>query len=109
MGIEEIATKRDLAEMERRIMEALADFHVKPEKDKSLDTEQATRHIGAKSKSTLYKLTSSGEIAYYKVGKCNVYKESDLDRFLATRRKASAAEISATVTRRSLGKRTSNV
>lgn len=32
MGIEEIATKRDLAEMERRIMEALADFHVKPER-----------------------------------------------------------------------------
>lgn len=104
MGIEEIATKQDLLDMERRIMDALSGINANPEDDPCFDMEGAAKYINAKM-STLYKLTSSGEIAYYKVGKSNVLRKSDLDRYLATRRRASAQEISGMVTRRSLVKR----
>lgn len=91
MDIAEIATKQDLAEMEQRILQALIGKLGK--KDRNLNIDEAVAHIKAKNRSTLYKLTSSGEIPCYKVGKANVYRESDLDRYLARHRKASNEEI----------------
>ena len=95
MGIDEIATKQDitkmLSETEQRILQALTGKLGK--KDRNLSIDEAVAHIKAKNRSTLYKLTSSGEIPCYKVGKTNVYKESDLDRYMARHRKASNEEI----------------
>lgn len=59
MNLEEIATKKDLAEMEQRIIQALSSK--KLEKDKPLDMDEAADYIHAK-RSTLYKLTAAGEI-----------------------------------------------
>lgn len=90
MNLEEIATKKDLAEMEQRIIQALSSK--KLEKDKPLDMDEAADYINAK-RSTLYKLTAAGEIAYHKSGKKNVFRIADLDRYLASRRKSSIEEI----------------
>ena len=93
MSIDEIATKKDLADMEKRILEALLG---KPKQDDGcIGMEDAVKYIGAKSKSALYKLTSSGKIAYHKVGKMNTFKKADLDKYLARHRKSSNDEISA--------------
>ena len=66
MNTEEIATKCDLAKMEQRILQAISD-KVKT-KDRTLNIDEAVKHIRAKNRSTIYKLTSSGELAYQKVG-----------------------------------------
>jgi len=93
MGFEEIATKADLAEMECRILQAI---HRKVEsKDRTLNIDEAVKHISAKNRGTIYKLTSSGELAYQKVGKALVFWESDLNRYLARHRKSSNEEIEA--------------
>ncbi len=91
MGFEEIATKADLAEMERHILQAILD-KVKT-KDRTLNIDEAVKHIKAKSRGTIYKLTSSGELAYLKVGKSLVFWESDLNRYLARQRRSSNEEI----------------
>ena len=91
MNTEEIATKCDLAKMEQRILQAISD-KVKT-KDRTLNIDEAVKHIHAKNRSTIYKLTSSGELAYQKVGKSLVFWESDLNRLLARRRKPSNEEI----------------
>lgn len=91
MGFEDIATKSDLAEMERRILQAILD-KVKT-KDRTLNIDEAVKHIKAKNRGTIYKLTSSGELAYLKVGKALVFWESDLNRYLARHRKSSNEEI----------------
>ena len=91
MNIEEIATKGDLAEMERHILQAILD-KVKT-KDRTLNIDEAVKHIKAKNRGTIYKLTSSGELAYLKVGKSLVFWESDLNRYLARLRKPSNEEI----------------
>ncbi len=93
MGFEEIATKADLAEMERHILQAILD-KVKT-KDRTLNIDEAVKHIKAKNRGTIYKLTSSGELAYLKVGKSLVFWESDLNRYLARLRRPSNEEISA--------------
>lgn len=91
MGFEEIATKADLAEMECRILQAI---HGKVEsKDRTLNIDEAVKHISAKNRGTIYKLTSSGELAYQKVGKALVFWESDLNRYSARHRKSSNEEI----------------
>ncbi len=91
MGFEEIATKADLAEMECRILQAIRG---KVEsKDRTLNIDEAVKHISAKNRGTIYKLTSSGELAYQKVGKALVFWESDLNRYLARHRKSSNEEI----------------
>lgn len=93
MNLEEIVTKKDLLEMEKRILNALLS---KPKQDDGcISMDDAVKYIGAKSKSALYKLTSSGKIAYHKVGKLNAFKKSDLDKYLARHRKSSNDEISA--------------
>ena len=93
MNLEEIVTKKDLLEMEKRILAALLG---KPQQDDGcISMEDAVKYIGAKSKSALYKLTSSGKIAYHKVGKMNTFKKADLDKYLAHHRKSSNDEISA--------------
>lgn len=94
MNTEEIATKGDLAEMEQRILQAISD-KVKT-KDRTLNIDEAVKHIRAKNRSTIYKLTSSGELAYQKVGKALVFWESDLNRYLARHRKSSNHELAAT-------------
>ena len=95
MDIGEIATKQDVAKMlletEQRILKALLGNLGK--KDRTLNIDEAVAHIKAKNRGTLYKLTSSGEIPCYKVGKSNVYKESDLDRYLSRHRKSSKEEL----------------
>lgn len=95
MNVGEIATKQDVAEMlskmEQRILQALLGKLGK--KDRNLSIDEAVAHIKAKNRGTLYKLTSSGEIPCYKVGKANVYRESDLDRYLARHRKSSNEEL----------------
>lgn len=91
MNIEEIATKKDLEEMEKRIIAALSS---RQRNEETLDIDSACAYIKAK-KSQMYKLTSSGEIAFCKIGKSNVFKVSDLDRYLARKRRASNAEISS--------------
>lgn len=91
MDLEEIATKADLAEMERRIIQALSAQKV--EKERCLDIDEAAKYIKAKGRSTMYKLTSSGELAYCKVGKSNVFRISDLDKYLERKRKSSVEEI----------------
>lgn len=91
MNTEEIATKGDLAEMEQRILQAIFD-KVKT-KDRTLNIDEAVKHIRAKNRSTIYKLTSSGELAYQKVGKALVFWESDLNHYLARHRKPSNEEI----------------
>lgn len=91
MGFEEIATKADLAEMERHILQAILD-KVKT-KDRTLNIDEAVKHIKAKNRGTIYKLTSSGELAYLKVGKSLVFWESDLNRYLARQRRSSNEEI----------------
>lgn len=98
MNIEEIATKKDLEEMEKRIIAAMSS---RQRNEETLDIDSACAYIKAK-KSQMYKLTSSGEIAFCKVGKSNVFKVSDLDRYLARKRRASNAEIQSSVTLRSL-------
>lgn len=98
MNIEEIATKKDLEEMEKRIIAAMSS---RQRNEETLDIDSAFSYIKAK-KSQMYKLTSSGEIAFCKVGKSNVFKVSDLDRYLARKRRASNAEIQSSVTLRSL-------
>ena len=93
MGFEEIATKADLAEMECRILQAI---HGKVgSKDRTLNIDEAVKHIKAKNRGTIYKLTSSGELAYLKVGKSLVFWESDLNRYLARQRRSSNEELSA--------------
>jgi len=96
MDIEEIATKTDvakmLAETERRILQALLG---KATNDECLNTDDAVRYIKAENRSTIYKLTHSGQLAYHKVGKRNVFRKSDLDRYLARHRKSSNEEIEA--------------
>ena len=91
MNTEEIATKGDLAEMERRILQAI--LGKTETKDRNLKIDEAVEYIRAKSRNTIYKLTSSGELAYHKVGKNNVFRKSDLDRYLARHRKSSSEEI----------------
>lgn len=93
MNTEEIATKGDLAEMEQRILQAIFD-KVKT-KDRTLNIDEAVKHIRAKNRSTIYKLTSSGELAYLKVGKSLVFWESDLNRYLARQRRSSNDELAA--------------
>lgn len=41
----------------------------------------------------MYKLTSSGELAYHKVGRANVFRIEDLDSYLESKRKSSVNEI----------------
>ena len=94
MNTEEIATKGDLAQMECRILQAILD-KVKA-KDRTLNIDEAVKHIKAKNRGTIYKLTSSGELAYQKVGKALVFWESDLNRYLARHRKSSNHEFAAT-------------
>lgn len=94
MNTEEIATKGDLAEMEQRILQAISD-KVKT-KDRTLNIDEAVKYISAKNRSTIYKLTSSGELAFQKVGKALVFWESDLNRYLARHRKSSNEELAAT-------------
>ena len=91
MNTEEIATKGDLAEMERRILQAISD-KVKT-KDRTLKIDAAVKYISAKNRGTIYKLTSSGELAFQKVGKELVFWESDLNRYLARHRRSSNEEI----------------
>lgn len=51
MGFEEIATKADLAEMECRILQAI---HGKVEsKDRTLNIDEAVKHISAKNRGTI--------------------------------------------------------
>lgn len=91
MNLEEIATKADLASMEKRIIQALATQKI--EKGRTLNIDEAAKYINAKSRSTMYKLTSSGELAYHKVGRANVFLIEDLDRYLESKRKSSVNEI----------------
>ena len=91
MNLEEIATKADLAAMEKRIIQALATQKI--EKERTLNIDEAAKYINAKSRSTMYKLTSSGELAYHKVGRANVFLIEDLDRYLESKRKSSVNEI----------------
>jgi excisionase family DNA binding protein len=91
MNLEEIATKADLAAMEKRIIQALATQKI--EKKRTLNIDEAAKYINAKSRSTMYKLTSSGELAYHKVGRANVFLIEDLDRYLESKRKSSVNEI----------------
>ncbi len=91
MNLEEIATKADLAAMEKRIIQALATQKI--EKRRTLNIDEAAKYINAKGRSTMYKLTSSGELAYHKVGRANVFLIEDLDRYLESKRKSSANEI----------------
>ena len=100
MNIEEIVTKKDLAEMEQRILQAISDKA--KTKDRTLNIDEAVKHIRAKNRSTIYKLTSSGEIAYLKVGKSLVFWESDLNRYLARKRKSSNDELAATAALRAV-------
>lgn len=100
MGFEEIATKADLAEMERHILQAILD-KVKT-KDRTLNIDEAVKHIKAKNRGTIYKLTSSGELAYLKVGKSLVFWESDLNRYLARQRRSSNEEIESKATLHSI-------
>ena len=93
MDIEEIATKKDLLDMERRIIQALSKKSM--DQNQVLDIDEAAKYIHAK-RSTLYKLTANNEISFSKVGKKNVFKIKDLDKFLTTRRKASNNEITET-------------
>lgn len=98
MNLEDIVTKKDLEEMEKRIIAALSS---RQRNEETLDIDSACDYIKAK-KSQMYKLTSSGEIAYHKIGKANVFRKVDLDRYLARKRRASNAEIQSSVTMRSL-------
>lgn len=91
MNLEEIATKADLAAMEKRIIQALATQKI--EKKRTLNIDEAAKYINAKGRSTMYKLTSSGELAYHKVGRANVFLIEDLDRYLESKRKSSVNEI----------------
>lgn len=91
MDLEEIATKADLAAMEKRIIQALATQKI--EKKRTLNIDEAAKYINAKGRSTMYKLTSSGELAYHKVGRANVFLIEDLDRYLESKRKSSVNEI----------------
>ena len=91
MNLEEIATKSDLAAMEKRIIQALATQKI--EKKRTLNIDEAAKYINAKGRSTMYKLTSSGELAYHKVGRANVFLIEDLDRYLESKRKSSVNEI----------------
>ena len=95
MDIGEIATKQDVAKMlletEQRILKAILG-KIKFDDD-SLDIDAAARYIGAKSRSTIYKLTSSGQLAYHKAGKKNAFRKADLDRYIARHRKSSNEEL----------------
>lgn len=91
MNIEDIVTKKDLEEMEKRIIAALSS---RQRNEETLDIDCACAYIKAK-KSQMYKLTSSGEIAYHKIGKANVFRKVDLDRYLSRKRRASNSEISS--------------
>ena len=100
MNFEDLVTKDDLAEMEQRILQAIVG---KIEaKDRNMTIDEAVEYIRARSRNTIYKLTSSGELAYQKVGKSNVFKKSDLDRYLAKKRRASNTEIQSSAALRSL-------
>ena len=91
MNFEDLVTKDDLAEMERRILQAIVGKI--ESKDRNMTIDEAVEYIRARSRNTIYKLTSSGELAYQKVGKSNIFKKSDLDRYLSRHRKSSAEEI----------------
>lgn len=91
MNIEDIATKKDLAEMEKRILKAMRG--TTKADDSCINIDDAARYIGAKNRSTIYKLTSSGKLAYHKVGKMNAFRKADLDNYLARHRKSSSDEI----------------
>jgi excisionase family DNA binding protein len=58
-----------------------------------LNPEEAATYMGI-SKSTLYKHTSGGNIAYYKPnGKLILFRKADLDKWLETNRIPSNAEL----------------
>lgn len=100
MNTEDIVTKKDLLEMEQRIMQAL---HDRREDDGGcLTIDQAVAYIGAKGRSTIYKLTHSGQLAYHKVGKNNAFRKADLDRYLARHRKSSDEELATAAALRSV-------
>ena len=100
MNFEDLVTKDDLADMERRILQAI--IGKIESKDRNMTIDEAVEYIRARSRSTIYKLTSSGELAYQKVGKSNIFKKSDLDRYLAKKRRASNTEIQSYAALRSL-------
>lgn len=61
----------------------------------ALNMDEASIYTGL-SKSTLYKLTSSGKLPYYQPGNKIIWlKKSDLDNFMLSNRKATTAEIQA--------------
>lgn len=95
MDVGEIATKQDVAKMlletEQRILKAL--LGKTKADDNCLDIDAAARYIGARGRSTMYKLTSSGQLAYHKVGKSNSFRKADLDKYLARHRKSSTEEL----------------
>ena len=100
MNTEDIVTKKDLLEMEQRIMQALLDR--RQDDDCCLTIDQAVAYIGAKGRSTIYKLTHSGQLAYHKVGKNNAFRKADLDRYLARHRKSSDEELATAAALRSV-------
>lgn len=60
--------------------------------EKFLTIEEASAYCHC-TKSNLYNLTHTGEIAFSKVGKKNIFKKSDLDKYIKSRRRSSNSEL----------------
>lgn len=94
MELEELATKGDLAAMERRIISILQ--NLKPEKEKKvLSFDEAREYLGGMKKGTLRQKACTFEIASHKNGKNLVFERKDLDDYLAATRRMSNAELVA--------------
>jgi len=81
--------------MKNEVLERLSEIRsmLEQQQPKPLTLPEAAAYVGL-SKSTLYRMTSQGEIAYFKPsGKKIYFKKSDLDTYLFRNRSMPREEI----------------
>lgn len=98
MGFEEIATKDDLAALEKRILAALAPKAAKDEQ-RTFTLKDAATYIGVRPRK-LGDLVRSREIPHIRFGKEPKFLKSDLDNYLFQHRVSSSAELESAANNR---------
>ncbi len=81
MNLNEITTKRDLIELEQRLVNKIKDIHIKEPPKKFLRTKQVCDLLSI-SPSTLQNLRNRNLIPYQKIGGSLFYKLEDVEAVL---------------------------
>lgn len=92
MTFEEIATKEDLAALERRILAALKAPQSTKNEQNALTLKAAAEYMGVKPRK-LGDLVRAKEIAHVRFGKEPKFLKSDLDNYMRQHRISSSAEL----------------